>query len=173
VDREKQHVIVKLTKKQIEDSPPLSSDKPVSRHSDEDFFASLGVPLDWDKQGHGPDVWDPHLRSTHDVSGHRLHAEDGEIGHVDDFIVDDASWAIRYLVIETGDWWPEKKVLISPQWIERISWNQGKVFVNVSRAAIRQSPEYTDDVLMNRDYETTLHSHYNRNGYWTDKPTHQ
>ncbi len=173
VDLEKQHIIVKLTKKQIEDCPASSSDKPVSRHFEEDFFVSLGVPLDWDNQGQGPDVWDPHLRSTHDVCGHRLHAEDRDIGHVDDFIVDAASWTIRYLVIETGDWWPEKKVLISPEWIERISWNQGKVFVNVSSTTIKLSPEYSEDALLSRDYETKLHSHYGRNGYWTDNPTRQ
>ena len=83
IDPEKQRIDVKLTKKQIEECPPLSSDKPVSRHWEETFFANLGVPIDWDIQMKGADPWDAHLRSTRDVSGHHIHAEDGDIGHVD------------------------------------------------------------------------------------------
>ena len=105
---------------------------------------------------------DPHLRSTRDMSGHSIQASDGEIGHVDDFIVDDETWAIRYLVIDTRNWWPGKKVLISPQWIERVSWSELKVFVNLTREAIKQSPEYLDESLPTRDYEIGLHRHYSR-----------
>lgn len=166
VDRENQNILVNLTKKQIEDSPPLSSDTPVSHHFEEAFFAHLGVPIDWKVQAQGTDPWDPHLRSTHDVSGHGIHAEDGEIGHVEDFIIDDDTWAVRYLIVETGDWWPEKKVLISPRWIERISFDQSKVLVNLTREAIKGSPEYGEGSPPGRDYETDLHRHYNRRGYW-------
>ena len=87
---------------------------------------------------------------------------DGEIGHVEDFIIDDETWAIRYLIVDTHNWWPGKKVLVSPQWIERVSWGERKVFVNLSREAIKQSPEYTDESLLTRDYEIGLHRHYNR-----------
>jgi hypothetical protein len=104
------------------------------------------------------------------VSGHYVQATDGEIGHVEDFIIDDETWAIRYLIIDTRNWWPGKKVLISPQWIERISWDELTVFVNVLREAIKQAPEYTDESLLTRDYETELHRHYNRQGYWVDEP---
>ena len=103
-----------------------------------------------------------HLRSTHDVSGHHIQAVDGEIGHVEDFIIDDETWAIRYLIINTRNWWPGKKVLVSPQWIERVSWIQSKVFVNLSRETIKHSPEYMEESLLTRDYETGLHLHYNR-----------
>ena len=96
-------------------------------------------------------------------------AADGEIGHVEDFIIDDETWAIRYLLIDTGSWWPGKKVLISPHWIERISWSESKVFVNLSCETIRQSPEYTEESLLTREYETGLHGHYNRQGYWVDE----
>jgi hypothetical protein len=68
--------------------------------------------------------WDPHLRSTDEVTGYHLVALDGEIGHVDDFIIDDETWAIRYLVVATRNWWPGKKVLISPKWIESVSWEE-------------------------------------------------
>ena len=80
------------------------------------------------------------------MSGYHIQAADGEIGHVEDFIIDDETWAIRYLIIDTRNWWPGKKVLVSPQWIERVSWSESKVFVNLPRETIKQSPEYTEDV---------------------------
>jgi hypothetical protein len=100
-----------------------------------------------------------------------LTSPDGEIGHVDDFIIDDDAWAIRYLVIDTRNWWPGKKVLIAPRWIERVSWLELKVFISVPRETIKQAPEYKDDSLITRDYETMLHRHYNRQGYWDDRVT--
>jgi hypothetical protein len=109
------------------------------------------------------------LRSTHAVSGYHIQALDGEIGHVEDFIIDDETWAIRYLMVNTHNFWPGRKVLISPQWIENVSWGESKVFVNLSRDAIKLSPEYTEDFLITRDYETELHRHYNRKGYWVDE----
>lgn len=69
----------------------------------------------------------------------------------------------------TRNWWPGKQVLISPEWIEHVSWSESKVFVNLTREAIKQSPEYMEESLPTRDYETELHSHYNRHGYWVDE----
>jgi hypothetical protein len=118
-----------------------------------------------------PEVsWDPHLRSTRDVDGHHIQAVDGDIGHVEDFVVDDATWAIRYLIIDIHNWWPGKKILIAPKWIERISWIESKVFINLTREQIKASPEYTEESLQSRDYETRLHRHYKRQGYWVDEP---
>jgi uncharacterized protein YrrD len=188
VNNEKQNIEINLTRKQIEESPPLESDKPVSRQFEDAYYGFYGWPLYWV----GPNIWgaypfivrdpekwtdysqeekewDPYLRSTHDVTGHHIQAADGEIGHVEDFIFDDETWAIRYLIIDTQNWWPGKKVLVSPQWIERVSWIESKVFVNLTRETIRQSPEYTEDSLLTRDYETGLHRHYNRRGYWVDE----
>jgi hypothetical protein len=113
---------------------------------------------------------DLNLRSTHDVSGHHIQATDGEISHVEDFIIDDQTWAIRYLIIDTRNWWPGSKVLLSPQWIERVSWSESKVFVNLSRETIKQSPEYTEDTLLSRDYEATPHGHYDRQGWGKPPP---
>ncbi len=188
-NKEKQNIAIDLTKKQIEGSPSLNSDKPVSRQFEETYYEYYGWPLYWDGPymwGTYPKIvrdrekwresilhekaWDPHLRSTNDVSGHDIQATDGEIGHVDDFIIDDETWAIRYLIIDTKNWWPGKKVLVSPQWIERVSWSESKVFVNLLRETIKQSPEYTEASLLTRDYETGLHRHYNRKGYWVSGP---
>jgi predicted glycosyl hydrolase (DUF1957 family) len=124
----------------------------------------------WGESRPGEKAWDPNLRSTHAVSGYYIQAVEGEIGHVEDFVIDDETWAIRYLIVNTRNWWPGKKVLVSPQWIERVSWSEAKVFVGLSRETIKQAPEYTDESLITRDYEAGLHGHYNRQGYWIEKP---
>jgi uncharacterized protein YrrD len=188
VRREAQLIGIDLTKKQIEDSPSLNSDKPVSRQFEEAYYKYYDWPMYWGrpyvwgaypylvrdrakwKKSTPEKAWDAHLRSTHDVSGHHIHAADGEIGHVEDFIIDDETWAIRYLIVDTRNWWPGKKVLVSPQWIERVSWSESRVFVKLSRQTIKQSPEYTEESLLTRDYETGLHRHYDRQGYWVDEP---
>jgi len=154
VNQEDRYITVELTKSQIEDGPSLDSDKPVSRQFEESSYGHYG---------------DPNLRSIHDVSSRNIQATDGEIGHVEDFIFDDKMWAIRYLIIDTRNWWPGKKVLISPEWIEHVSWSESKVFINLTRGAIKQSPEYTEGSLLTRDYETRLHQHYDRQGYWIDE----
>jgi uncharacterized protein YrrD len=188
VNKEEQYITIDLTKKQIEDSPSLDSDKPVSRQFEDSYYGYYGYPMYWNglytwgaypyivrdramwgESTKGGKVWDPNLRSTHDVSGHHIQAADGEIGHVDDFIIDDETWAIRYLIIDTQNWWPGKKVLVSPKWIERVSWSESKVFINLSRQTIKSAPEYTEESLPTRDYETGLHLHYNRQGYWDDE----
>jgi len=124
----------------------------------------------WKKSTADEKAWDPHLRSTSAVSGYKMEALDGEIGHLDDFVIDDETWAIRYLVVSTRNWWPGGKVLISPQWIERVDWKEASISVNLSRDAIKRSPEYTEDALITRDYEAGLHGHYHRPGYWTGEP---
>jgi hypothetical protein len=188
VMKEEQQIAVDLTKKQIEDSPSLESDKPVSRQFDEVYYGYHAFPTYWSGPymwGSSPYIlrdrsrwkdaalaersWDPHLRSTNDVSGRHIQAVDGEIGHVSDFIIDDENWAIRYLVVDTQNWWPGKMVLISPRWIERVSWSESKVFVSLSRQAIKDAPEYDEDSPITRDYETALHRHYDHKGYWLDE----
>jgi uncharacterized protein YrrD len=185
VTKEEQLIDINLTKKQIEDSPSLETDKPVSQQFEHAYYGYYGWPGYWGglyMWGDYPSIardpeqwkiftqekkkWDHNLRSTHEVSGYHIQAKDGEIGHVKDFIIDDETWAIRYLIIDTQNWWPGKKVLVSPQWIDRVSWSESKVFVNLSRETVKQSPEYTEASLLTRDYETSLHRHYNRQGYW-------
>ena len=187
VNVKEKHIEINLTKKQIEDTPSLNSDKPVSRQFEESYYGYYGMPMYWGGPymwGAYPDIvrdrekwreytpgekaWDPHLRSTNDVRGHNIQASDGEIGHVEDFIIDDETWAIRYLIIDTRNWWPGKKVIISTKWIEKVSWIESKVFIDVSRETIRESPEYTEESLLTREYETMLHRHYKRQKYWGD-----
>lgn len=188
ISDKEENIIVNLTEKQLEECPPLESDKPVSRQFEESYFNYFKLPAYWngrhmwgawpylmpEEQVRMEDTqpkdqsWDPNLRSAKSVRNYNIEAQDGEIGHVEDFIIDDETWAIRYLIIDTKNWWGGKKVLISPQWIDRISWDKMKVYVNLTQESIKQSPEYSEDALITRDYEDQIHKHYNQKGYWAE-----
>ena len=128
MEKDEQTIAVNLTKKQIEDSPSLDTDKPVSKQFEHAYYGYYGWPMYWSGSymwGNYPYIvrdpelwkisaeekkkWDSNLRSTHEVSGYHIQAAAGEIGHVEDFIIDDETWAIRFLIIDTQNWWPGKK----------------------------------------------------------------
>jgi uncharacterized protein YrrD len=180
-----------LTREMVKNSPPIDLDKPVSRQYEQEYFRYYGWAYYWgfDRGGIwggeaypnilGSRAWsdhrhpdkeggDPHLRSVREVTGYFIQGTDGEIGHVDDFIVDDESWAVRYLVIDTRNWWLDKKVLVAPHWAERISWAENNVYLNLPRQMIKHSPEWHADAPVNRDYETRLYDYYGRPAYWND-----
>lgn len=105
---------------------------------------------------------DRHLRSVRAVTGHGIEATDGAIGHVDDFLIDDRSWEIRYLVVDTRNWWPGKKVIVAPQWIHEVGWDEAKVHVDLTRGVIKSSPAYDPTQQVTPDYAGQLHRHYGR-----------
>jgi len=196
INKEEQCINVNLTKNQIENSPSLDSDKPVSMQFQEKYYGyfalpmyGMGMGMGMEMEGVGTmlpylpiendeerlkaiakeqDGWDPHLRSTHNVNGYNIQGIDDTIGHLEDFIIDDETWEIRYLIIDTQNWLPGKKILLAPQWIESVSWDESKLTVNFLCEDIKQSPEYTEETILDRDFETSLYQHYNREGYWTD-----
>lgn len=108
---------------------------------------------------------DPHLRSCKSITGYHLKARDGEIGHVDGWIVDEDTWAVRYLVVDTSNWWMGHRVLLAPQWISDVSWPDAVVNVEMTRQAIESSPPW-DASLPTREQEMGLYAHYDRSGYW-------
>ncbi|MEO8037356.1 MAG: PRC-barrel domain-containing protein [Betaproteobacteria bacterium] len=110
---------------------------------------------------------DPHLRSCQAVIGYHIDAEDGEIGHVEDMIFDEDTWAIRYIVVNTSNWWLGHKVLVAPAWITAVRWENETVAVALSRAAIKAAPAYDSAEDLNRERESRLYKHYGRTGYWT------
>lgn len=185
---------VSLTKKQVENSPDIDTRKPVSRQHEAEFSGYYGYPYYWC----GPYLWgrgvypmgmmaqpslykgtaadrirkestDSHLRSTEAVTGYEIESKDGEIGHVDNFIVDDEAWAIRYIEVTTKNWWPGKKVLFSPAWVERVSWTDSMVYVALTQEAIKNCPEYVDSTPITREYENRIYFHYGRPPYWLDE----
>ncbi len=108
------------------------------------------------------DPADPHLQSTRDVTGCGIQARNGHIGHVDDFILDDQAWQIRYIVADTRDWLPGKKVLIAPKWIRRVAWEESRVDVGLPKETIKNAPEFDPHEAIDKEYEERLHSYYER-----------
>jgi hypothetical protein len=185
VETDEKRISVSLTREQVKNSPDLDS-RDISREHEMSYYDYYGWPYYWI----GGAVWglgtvpgnlaqekklpaeaplqpgeEPHLRSAKEVTGYYIEAKDGDIGHVEDFVIDDESWEIRYMIVDTKNWWPGKKVLISPEWIETVSWSDSRVYVELSRDSIQSGPEF-DPKNLNRDYETRLHKHYDRPGYW-------
>jgi sporulation protein YlmC with PRC-barrel domain len=181
---------VALTREQIKGTPSVDADKPVSRQHEREFHRYYGYPQYWGWAGTAglvgypgslaqsgweerpaegsDDSNDVHLRSAWEVRGYQIEGGDGPIGHVADFVVDDESWAIRYLVIDTRNWWFGKKVLIAPHWASRIDWDEKQVSVDLSRQAIKDSPTWDPSAGVNRQYESRLYDYYGRPVYWDD-----
>ncbi len=185
---------VSLTKAQVEKSPDIDTRKPVSRQDEAKYFGYYAYPYYWgggglwgmgaypgsldvenrvemDMKAHAvtpnrsPD--DSHLRSCAAVRGSHIHATDGDIGHIEDFLVDEHSWAIRYLIVNTSNWWGGRQVLVAPQWIERVSWSDAKVSAGLTREAIKSAPRYDEAAQLDRQQEQAMYEHYGRPGYWT------
>ncbi len=109
---------------------------------------------------------DPHLRNTKEAAGYRIGAADREVGHVENFVVDDEKWVIRYVGVYTSNWLPGKKVLISPRWISEVSWNRREVYTDLESSEIKSAPEWDPDAPIDHEYEIRLHEHYGRPPYW-------
>lgn len=178
-----------LTLDKIKHSPSVNVDKPVARQHERAYYGYYGYPNYWGGSGlwgMGPypgmlmagrfdeppaplsekATGDVHLRSARDVQGYNIQGSDNAIGHVDDFVVDDETWAVRYLVIDTSNWWFGKKVLVAPHWASRISWEEHKVYVDMSRQQIKDCPEWNATAPINREYEVRLYDYYGRPMYW-------
>jgi hypothetical protein len=189
-DRVLHHFPVKLTMQQVKDSPDVDTDRPVSRQIEAQVHDYYGWDPYWsgsfpemsnaiatpfvgllyepqarqhhhlaDTNGH-TNEGDPHLRSIAAITGCRIHASDGEIGHVEDFLVDDAGWNIRYIKADTRNWWPGEKVLISSYSVREIDWLGRLVWVNVSRQKIKNAPPYNSSIDVDKAYEEKLLAHY-------------
>ncbi len=180
-----------MTMDKVKHSPGVDVDQPVSRQHEQDYYGYYGYPHYWG----GEALWgmgaypgsllaggwdealavhssrtsgDPHLRSAREVQGYDIQGTDEAIGHVEDFLVDDETWAVRYLAIDTSNWWFGKSVLVSPHWASRISWEESKVYVDMTRKAIKDSPEWNAAAPVNREYEARLYDYYGRPVYWAD-----
>jgi len=184
---------VTITKNQVMNSPGIDTDKPISRQYEASYLGYYDYPLYWggtglwgerDSPGNTDNdtcpnalrgylrapaavpTADPHLRSCNAVMGYHIHARDGEIGNVQGFLVDDYLWAVRYLIVNTSNWWVGHQVTISPEWIQGVSWSDSKVTIDLDRQTIKDAPTYDEAALFDRDAERRIYNHYGRNGYW-------
>jgi hypothetical protein len=187
---------VSLTKAQVENSPDIDTRKPVSRQDEARYFGYYSYPYYWgggglwgmgaypgslttedridaDMKTRGssvaPTADDCHLRSCRAVLGLHIHARDGDIGHVKEFLVDDHTWSIRYLIVDTTNWWGGHQVLVAPQWIETVSWQDATVSVGLTRQAIEHAPPYDPAAQLDRQQEQRMLEHHGRPVYWSTK----
>lgn len=113
---------------------------------------------------------DHHLRSGAAVMHYHLHASDGDIGRVQDFLVDEGNWAIRYMIVNTSNWWLGHHVLIAPQWIAGFEWVDRIATVDLTRDAVKKSPPYRIGMEIDRQEELRIYRHYCKTGSWPDTP---
>ena len=165
------HLQVALTREQIKNSPDIDTDRPVSRRMQEEMYAYYG----WSTIGMYPyspagmyvpppmpdasvtateeDLEGPQLRSIREVIGYSLAAVDGDIGEIDDAIINTDGWKITLLVVDTRKWLPGKKVLVSPPELSAVSWSSGSVSTWLTRREIENSPEYDPAAPLTFAYE--------------------
>jgi hypothetical protein len=186
------NIDVALTREQIEHSPPIDAHRPVTRRHEQELSRHHSFPEYWAasalwamdalplplltaveskaelairERGVLPE--EVALRSSAVVTGYDIQATDDSIGRVKDFVFDDESWAIRYLVGDTSSWWVGgKKVLVATRWIDSIDWADRTVRTLLTRAQVKRSPEFEGAAPITREYEKRLHDAYDRFGYW-------
>ncbi len=183
-NEDEKSLIVDLTKAKVEKSPGIDTAEPISRLQEREYFQYYGWPYYWG----GPGVWgwggvpapvipvpeaapprelpheggegDVHLRSALEIHGYHIQATDQEIGHVEDFILDNATWTVTDLLIDTRNWWPGKKVLIPHALVQNVSWVDRTITVELSAEQIRQAPEYDADAGLNAQYQRDVRKYY-------------
>lgn len=193
VNYERQEMPVSLTKAQVSDSPDILSDRPVSQQMEANLYDYYGWDPLWGRNYFGtgaissplsaPPYFggmavhaplgadtleadaDPHLRSVAEIKGYHIEARDGAIGHVQDVLVDDIAWGIRYLIVDTRNWLPGQHVLMAPYAVREIEWSEHKIYVDVTREQVRESPPWQPTDEIREAYEQRLHTHYDWPGY--------
>ena len=195
LDRDRNAVSLNITREQVKNSPDIDTHKPVSRQQEGAHFRYYGYPYYWGgsmlwgpapypsalnasvaaamdaeiqaEQDRAAAQGDDHLRRTKEVIGYHIEAKDGELGHVADFLVDPESWAIRYFVVGTSNWWFGHKVLVSPAWVTDVRWLDKKVAVDLNRQSVSDSPAYDESAQFDREWEASYYAHHKKTPYWS------
>ncbi len=180
---------VTITRGQVRNSPDIDTDKPVSRQQEMGYLGYYGYGVYWGGGGLWgaavyPDILqaglqdqgtrgsadkgnDPHLRSCNAVRRYYVHASDGEIGHIHGFLIDERSWAIRYLIVDTSNWWLGHQVLVSPEWVADVNWAESMVSVDLTQQSIKDAPPYDAKSPPDPEQLAALDHHHGRHGEWS------
>ena len=184
---EDQQLVVKLTMAEVDGSPDWSEDRPVSQQMETRIFDHYGWDPLWgapnfegipgamasplmapayfglresDRIDPNVELGDSHLRSFAEIVGYRLHTADGDIGHVENLMIEDSDWSLRYFIVDTSNWWFGARVLISPAAVSAIEWSVRHIQLNVTREQVKSSPPWDPMVAFNKNYAKRLHHHY-------------
>ena len=182
-NRDLRSLAASLTMSQVKDSPSIDTDLPMSRQMEARLYDHYNWDPYWnsgffpmsdvmpaplpepfppagkklsDPAGDG----DPHLRSIAAVTGYHIHASDGEIGHAADFLVDDAGWSVRYLTVDTRNWWPGELVLVSPRSVRDIDWAERMINLRVTRQKVKDAPRYNASITVDGAYDEKFLTYY-------------
>ena len=181
-----------LTQEQVKNSPEMDTDSPVSRQDELRYLEYYRYPCYWKgdylwgvgpspnvmPMGAGYDVsadpqaqkGDRHLHSCNAVMKYHAHASDGHIGRVQGLLVDDETWAIRYLIVNTSNWWLGHQALVAPHWINDVNWFSSNITVDLTRNALKNAPSYDAVSPPDRRQEIEIFEYYGRPGYWARDP---
>jgi hypothetical protein len=176
---------VNLTCEQVRNSPGIETEETISHQHEVELFSHYFLPAYWGKgfyagpigmvpfapiveketekenvSSTGKHHRDSHLRSTENVKTYYIHAKDGDIGHVEDYIVDDEKWNICFFIVDTRHWLPGRKVILQPYWINNIDCDESRVYVKLSKKSIKDSPVFDQTEQIGKDYERELYNHY-------------
>jgi hypothetical protein len=148
-----------LTRQQVIESPGSETHVPISKHAKLEEATIIDWEIYWtniNASEHPWQIsWDPHVRNVDEVTGYHIKATDGSIGHIADFVIDDETWTVRYLAVDTRNWWPGKHVLITPERVSSIDGDNRMVLLSLSRADIEHSRVYDASAFMLEPQETT------------------
>ncbi len=180
---------VRLTRAQVKNSPDVDTHLPVSRQLEQNIYDYYGFSPYWGTAEYiaGYGYWggmvfapptpassarqdeilqmqrqaeDAHLRSIDVLKGYHIHATDGEIGHLADVLLDDTDWSLRWLVVDTSNWWQGKQVLISPRSTDSIMWSERMMYLQIDRDRVKGSPDYNPDLPVDAELDADLARHY-------------
>jgi uncharacterized protein YrrD len=197
LNREDKTILVDLSVDDIKTSPHIDTDRPVSQQYEIDYLSYYGYAFYWGTNslwdsnsdpkaltatGENPKAaetfaaidtvrrmhGDRHLRSCNEIVNYHIQASDGEIGHLQGMMIDEDTWAIRYFIANTSNWWLGHQVLIDPQEVQDISWGNAKIYVNMTQQQIQSAPMFDPEVPLNRQKELGVYLHYGRDGYWEE-----
>ena len=188
-DLRQREIPVKLTAEDIRDASRPAVNSPVS---EQERRANLAASYDWpplllgasgsytpamaerqirevhraDGGGSGAFTGSSHLRSMKELIGYHVAARDGEIGTVDDFLINPLDWKLRYYVIDTGHWLPGRKVVLATEWTTHVDWPNRRVVVDVTRHQIESSPPPEEVGGLTRSVEERLYRRDDVTGFW-------
>lgn len=175
---------IDLTRDQVEASPELEADLPVSELKRREFTKYKKGPVYWSQSGvrkeaHPPgampavheeseeekqqverELYGKHLRSAGEVTGYTVEASDKPLGSVVGLLVDDDDWSLRYIAVEAEGSGQRKMQIYSPDWVETIRWIEQSIHIKFAHDVATNAPPLEDDAMVSRDYEKKLYDYY-------------